>query len=75
MSDQQQKSRAEEFYEATISADSPITVNDVHAELKRLNENVEKSNTYLKYLVWFLVYLPLVAGAIYIIKWLGSFVE
>ena len=72
MSDQEKKSPAEKFYEAAIDWDSSKTMNDLHSELERLNENVEKSNTYLKYLVWFLVYLPIIVGIIYLFIWVAD---
>jgi hypothetical protein len=75
MAKEDSKSKAEEFYESIIGHDSSSANSEVLHELRQLNQNVQTSNTYLKYLVWFLVFLPIIAGVIYAIFWLNSRVE
>lgn len=67
------KTTAEEFYEKALGSENEK--NEVLDELRKLNKTVESTATNVKYLTWFLLYLPLVIGGLYIIYWLSIQVE
>lgn len=54
------KTIAEQFYEKALGSENEK--NEVLDELRKLNRTVESTANNVKYLTWFLVYLPLVQG-------------
>lgn len=71
MEDNISKSKAEKFYEEVIGSGVEKSTENAQVieELRKLNEQVGQSNVYLKQLTWFLVYLPIILGLIYIVYW------